>query len=395
MKNKMFLLFAVVVLFSISNSDYTYALPKPAESAQQAINNYIKGYIEGNFERIIVNDFYMLRNLLLKVQSFPEPYQEEEGEKELNRVIEELKKFEINKKTKGTSLTTSRRLLQQKGSGGGMNFFYILYPKMKYKILEVRDTPEADIILRADESTKMAFVQLSYNNPENSPFLDQKKDLKVKTVIVKVYLAVNEDDEQKPLFFVSSYFPTDYKRELFSEQETLSIELNDLDTLRAKALKEAREVRAKEKIDILYKNTVSAFKLRDIKTAKQKKQELIDTIHILELDYTLQIVSRKGTRSGVWRIPRHKPNERRYYLIVEAVTADGNRISLPVTSEEDGMTSFVDQWGLRVDPMVFERVKQDKMADGVINDNRVGKKQRGYLSPVYKIATTGAAITAW
>ena len=50
MKNRMFLFFAVVVLFSISNSDYTYATPKPAESAQQAINNYIKGYIENDFK---------------------------------------------------------------------------------------------------------------------------------------------------------------------------------------------------------------------------------------------------------------------------------------------------------------------------------------------------------
>ena len=104
-----------------------------------------------------------------------------------------------------------------------MNLFYILYPGMQHKILEVRDTPEEDIILRADESIKMAFVQLSYKNPENSPFLDQKKDLKVKNIIVKVYLAVSQIDEQRQAFWVSGYFPTDYKRELFNRHNSKAI----------------------------------------------------------------------------------------------------------------------------------------------------------------------------
>ena len=66
-----------------------------------------------------------------------------------------------------------------------------------------------------------------------------------------------------------------------------------------------------------------------------------------------------------------------------------------MTSEEDGKTRTVKQWGLRVKASVFEQVKRDKMDDGIINNNVVGLKKRGYLQPRYLIATTGAAITQW
>jgi hypothetical protein len=111
--------------------------------------------------------------------------------------------------------------------------------------------------------------------------------------------------------------------------------------------------------------------------------------------YTIQVVSRPGTPSGVWRYPVNSRTARNYYLIVEAITPSGQRLSLPITSEEDGSVRTVSAWGLRVDPEVFERVKKDMQDDGIVNDKRVGQKQRGYLTPTYTIATTGAAITEW
>ena len=71
------------------------------------------------------------------------------------------------------------------------------------------------------------------------------------------------------------------------------------------------------------------------------------------------------------------------------------RLSLPVTSEEDGKTSTVEQWGLRVESAIFEQVKRDKMDDGIIGRNVFGVKKRGYLTPQYAIPTTGGAITQW
>ena len=106
--------------------------------------------------------------------------------------------------------------------------------------------------------------------------------------------------------------------------------------------------------------------------------------------------------------PKKKPSEprpirrrkashtaRNYYLIVEAVSPSGQRLKLPITSEEDGKVRALSEWGLRVEPQVYEQVRQDKMQDGIVNDKIVGFKKRGYLTPEYTVATTGGTITEW
>jgi hypothetical protein len=37
----------------------------------------------------------------------------------------------------------------------------------------------------------------------------------------------------------------------------------------------------------------------------------------------------------------------------------------------------VSEWGLRVEPQVYEAVKQDKLQDGIVNRKTVGFKKRG------------------
>jgi hypothetical protein len=176
---------------------------------------------------------------------------------------------------------------------------------------------------------------------------------------------------------------------------TLGAELGDLETLRGEALKEAREKGVPEKIGALYNNAVSALKSGDFETAKTTRKALEYTRDMLGQEYTLKIVSRPGTPSGVWRYPVDSRTARNYYLIVEAVSPSGQRLKLPITSEEDGKVRTMSEWGLRVEPQVFERVRQDKAQDGIVNRNIVGAKKRGYLTPEYTIATTGAAITQW
>jgi hypothetical protein len=111
--------------------------------------------------------------------------------------------------------------------------------------------------------------------------------------------------------------------------------------------------------------------------------------------YELRIVSRPGELSGVWRIPEANPNSRNYYLIVEAIGDDGQAIRMPVRSEEDGQVHTVSRWGLRVEKEIFDRIAADKQDDGIIQDYVVGVKERGQISPGYRIPTSGAAITSW
>jgi len=176
---------------------------------------------------------------------------------------------------------------------------------------------------------------------------------------------------------------------------SLGTDFKDLESLHAEALKAVREKGVAQKIDALYNNALSAVKSGDLETAKTARDALQYTRDMLEKEYTLQIVSRPGTPSGVWRYPVDSRTARNYYLIVEAVLPSGQRLKLPITSEEDGKVRTVSEWGLRVEPQVFERVREDKQQDGIVNHKTVGFKQRGYLTPNYTVATTGDTITEW
>jgi len=115
----------------------------------------------------------------------------------------------------------------------------------------------------------------------------------------------------------------------------------------------------------------------------------------LEQEYTVRIISRPGESSGVWRMPDVNTDARNYYLIVEAVTADGSTLTLPVRNEEDGKVYKVNKWALRVSEQLYEQIAADKSDDGIIQQRDFGVKRRGQLAPDYAMPTTGAALTDW
>ena len=144
-----------------------------------------------------------------------------------------------------------------------------------------------------------------------------------------------------------------------------------------------------------YDSGIAALRAGDVEQASQALAALRDLREKLALRYTLEIVSRANEYSGVWRVPERNPNARNYYIIVEAVGPSGQRLTVPVVSEEDGQTYTVTKWGLRVDESVFERVAADKQDDGIVQDRRFGVKRQGYLEPEYLFPTSGAAIVNW
>ncbi|HLV12824.1 MAG TPA: DUF6384 family protein [Trueperaceae bacterium] len=126
-------------------------------------------------------------------------------------------------------------------------------------------------------------------------------------------------------------------------------------------------------------------------------REVLDAMRALrarlEQAYTLRIVTNPET--GVWRVPDVNTQARNYYLIVEAIGPNGQRVRVPVTSEETGMVREVSTWGMRVDEETFERVRRDKLDDGIVQDATFGVKRAGTLEPEYAYPTTGGAITEW
>ncbi len=163
----------------------------------------------------------------------------------------------------------------------------------------------------------------------------------------------------------------------------------------AEVVAEARDQKARERADAILAEGRGAIARRDAARAQQALADLESLRAQLRREYALRIVSRPGEATGVFRVPDRNRAARNYYVVVEAVTPDGRRLTLPVTSEEDGKTVEVDKWAVRVDRDVFEQVRRDKDDDGIVQRNRLGEKRRGYLDVEYLMPVLGGAITQW
>lgn len=115
----------------------------------------------------------------------------------------------------------------------------------------------------------------------------------------------------------------------------------------------------------------------------------------LRLDYTLRVVNRAGVQSGFWTIPDINTEATNYYIVVEALNADGQALNLPILNEENGETEVVNTWGLRVPESVYDAVAADKQDDGIIQLNQVGRKSYGFLDVEYSLPVLGGAVTQW
>jgi hypothetical protein len=133
--------------------------------------------------------------------------------------------------------------------------------------------------------------------------------------------------------------------DLYSEYLPLK---DQLPSLRSEILTEVREDKVRQQAEALYKDAMVAVSRQDAKAADQAYAALSQLYDQLSQEYKLCIVSRPNTLSGLWRTPANDPNARNYYIVVEAVTADGKQLKIPITSEEDGKTRTVEMWGLRV-----------------------------------------------
>ncbi len=139
----------------------------------------------------------------------------------------------------------------------------------------------------------------------------------------------------------------------------------------------------------------AAARAGHVADARARRAALIELADRLAAAYTVRIVSRPGEPSGVWRVPAANPRARNYYLVVEAVDRNGRPVEVPVTSEEDGRTARTSRWGQRVSEEEFERVRRDKLDDGVIARPVIGEKAAGTLDTRWTVPTTGGAILSW
>jgi hypothetical protein len=140
---------------------------------------------------------------------------------------------------------------------------------------------------------------------------------------------------------------------------------------------------------------LAALRSRQGEGITQSVSNLKSLLARLETEYSLRVVSSPGEQSGVWRIPDNNPGARNYYLIVEAISPTGERLTLPIESEEDGKRENISKWGVRVSQADFQAVSADKQDNGIIENNIIGVKKRGRLKPDYQVDNLGGHITQW
>ncbi len=161
------------------------------------------------------------------------------------------------------------------------------------------------------------------------------------------------------------------------------------------ATNEARVDAARARADQLLADGQAALRRRDPEGARRAITDLEGLRNTLTQEYWLRIISRPGEQTAVWRVPQRNPNARNYYALVEAIAPDGRVLSLPVQSEEDGRTTTVAKFGVRVSADVFNQIARDKQDDGIVQRNRLGEKRRGELDVNYAFPVMGGRITQW
>jgi hypothetical protein len=161
------------------------------------------------------------------------------------------------------------------------------------------------------------------------------------------------------------------------------------------ATAEARVETARQRADQLLADGQAALRRRDAEAGRKAVTDLEALRVTLSQEYWLRIISRPGEQTAVWRVPQRNPNARNYYALVEAVAPDGRVLSLPVQSEEDGRTTSVSKFGVRVNADVFNQIARDKQDDGIVQRNRLGEKRRGELDVNYTFPVMGGRITSW
>jgi hypothetical protein len=129
--------------------------------------------------------------------------------------------------------------------------------------------------------------------------------------------------------------------------------------------------------------------------AAQAIDDLTAIRDTLRVEYQLHIVDRAGTKWGFWTFPPNNSEATNYYLVVEALDANGTALTLPIRNEDTGRTERVAMWAERVPEDVYQAVEADKADDGIIEHGLIAVKEFGFLDPGYLIETLGGQVTRW
>lgn len=145
---------------------------------------------------------------------------------------------------------------------------------------------------------------------------------------------------------------------------------------------------------------INAARGEDVTTAIVAREKLAEMVDQLAASYEVHVVSAPGEPSAIERGMGDKASI--YYVIVEARDASGNVIPQSIRNAETGRVETVTKWAEEVPQAVYQRLKQDKVKDGLLGETLFSTKTRGNLQPDIKIPgasgvpiTSGNRLTSW
>ena len=89
------------------------------------------------------------------------------------------------------------------------------------------------------------------------------------------------------------------------------------------------------------------------------------------------------------------PGPKRWYLVVRAVDATGKSRPMDIFNIETQKTATVSVWAQEVSKKGYDAVKQDKIADGILDNTNVGDKASGYYDFDYSMPMLNGTLSRW
>ena len=149
-----------------------------------------------------------------------------------------------------------------------------------------------------------------------------------------------------------------------------------------------------ESIQRAQNNILTALDQLDLQLAKESVQQLEKWVNFANTSLTLRIVDRQGVKSGIERT-YDESGGKAWYLVVEAIGSDGEMFPMLVKNDETGVVKGGNMFAIRVTEQTYQKVKNDKLADGHIDHAVMGKKAAGQMTFKYQYAVLPGTITEW
>lgn len=158
---------------------------------------------------------------------------------------------------------------------------------------------------------------------------------------------------------------------------------------------EAQVDAARQRAATILAGGQAALARRDAGQARAAIAELDQLATALRQEYTLRIAGRASDQTGFWREPVRMGQGRTYYLVVNAVDGRGQEVRLSVRNVETNQTETVSRFAVAVPEPTFVRVRDDKARNGLVQNDRLAEKRRGFLEPEFRMPALEGRLTRW